>query len=215
MVCRHKSARKITLSFTSDGIPKVTVPRWATLNSGISFAVSKSDWIKNNQPIKQKLNNDSFIGYNHRLNLLGADGKKLKAKADYNFIHINSDVIDESNEYEIIKVIKKALNNHAKETLPERLDLFANTYSFNFENSVVKDIKTRWGSCSSKNNINLSMYLVQLPIKLIDYVLVHELCHTREMNHSKEFWAQVETIIPDYKTSKRELRNIKPNLIIR
>lgn len=86
------------------------------------------------------------------------------------------------------------LKNKAKEKLFPRLHYLANNFGFNYNDIKISQSKSRWGSCSSKKNINLSFYLLLLPDKLIDYVLLHELCHTVHMNHSKAFWELLEQI---------------------
>ena len=70
----------------------------------------------------------------------------------------------------------------------------------------VKNIKTRWGSCSSLNNINLNLHLMRLPDHLIDYVILHELAHTKEKNHGKSFWNLVDSLVMDLKEMKKELK---------
>ena len=87
----------------------------------------------------------------------------------------------------------------AKSCLPRRLDELAATHGFEYETVRVKNQKTRWGSCSAKRNINLNLRLMMAPDEAIDYVIIHELCHLRELNHNPAFWALVETCCPDYR----------------
>ena len=78
----------------------------------------------------------------------------------------------------------------------------------------IRDQKTRWGSCSSKGNLSFSWRLILAPPKVLDYVVVHELCHRKEMNHSPRFWVLVESMIPDYKTHRKWLKENGEKLTI-
>lgn len=88
-----------------------------------------------------------------------------------------------------------------------KLGQFNKFYGFSYNRVSIKNQKTRWGSCSKKGNLNFNYKIVHLPENLVDYLVVHELCHLREMNHSRDFWALVEKTIPDYKILRRQLRN--------
>ncbi|MDR3642685.1 MAG: M48 family metallopeptidase [Candidatus Doudnabacteria bacterium] len=79
-------------------------------------------------------------------------------------------------------------------------------YGFNYRRISVKNQKTRWGSCSKKGNLNFNYKIIHLPEPLVDYLVVHELCHLREMNHSRNFWELVARAIPNYKILRRELK---------
>lgn len=80
-------------------------------------------------------------------------------------------------------------------------------YGFAYKRVSVKNQKTRWGSCSKKGNLNFNYKIIKLPENLVDYLVVHELCHLKEMNHSKNFWSLVSLAIPDYKKLRHQLRN--------
>ncbi len=92
------------------------------------------------------------------------------------------------------KIITDAMRRRAKEVLPARLKELAAEHGLHYTAASLRDSRTRWGSCSSRGNISLSIYLLLLPYRLIDYVLLHELCHTREMNHGVRFWALLDTL---------------------
>lgn len=94
----------------------------------------------------------------------------------------------------VLKAVERAWEVEAKELLPERVKELARINGFAFEQLRVKRIKSRWGSCSSTNNINLSIYLMNLPDHLIDYVILHELCHTIEKNHGAGFWKLLDKV---------------------
>lgn len=83
---------------------------------------------------------------------------------------------------------------------------YSSKYGFDFNQIKIKNQKTCWGSCSRKGNLNFNYKIIFLPEKIQDYIVVHELCHLKEFNHSKKYWALVEEIMPDYLDIKRELK---------
>ena len=93
----------------------------------------------------------------------------------------------------------------ARTVLINRLNQLAQKYGFTFNRVFIKNQKTRWGSCSNKNNINLNMNLVRLPQELIDYTLLHELVHTRIKNHSPKFWNQMDALLGDARKIDKKL----------
>ena len=100
--------------------------------------------------------------------------------------------------------------NDAKLYLLNRLDELARTHGFTYNNATIRNQKTRWGSCSGKNNISLNMQLMNLPKQLIDYVILHELCHLKIKGHSYKFWQMVKRYMPNYEDQKHwlELNNV-------
>ena len=94
----------------------------------------------------------------------------------------------------------------AKEILIRRLNLLSRQSGLPYNRAFVKNQKTRWGSCSEKKNINLNINLVRLPEELMDYAIMHELVHTRVLNHSRQFWDLLETFVKDARARDRELQ---------
>lgn len=96
-----------------------------------------------------------------------------------------------------------------KKLIKERLEHYNQFYHFEYKRIAIKNTKTKWGSCSSQKNLNFHAKLWHLPIELVDYVVVHELCHLAQMNHSQKFWALVAQQVPDYKIRRAALKKIR------
>ena len=109
--------------------------------------------------------------------------------------------IDELSDTEIAELKRKAW-----EYIPSRVDHFAKIMGVTPSHVSINQAKTRFGSCSSKKRLNFSCNVMRYPYEAIDYVIVHELAHIKELNHSKKFWAIVESILPDYKNRQRILK---------
>lgn len=94
----------------------------------------------------------------------------------------------------------------AKTLIPRRAAYYAGRMGVSYGRITIREQKTRWGSCSNKGNLNFNWKLALMPPEILDYVVVHELAHRREMNHSPRFWAEVEAILPDYRERRQKLR---------
>jgi len=99
-------------------------------------------------------------------------------------------------------------NARAKRMIKERVEHFNSFYNFKYNRISIKKQSTRWGSCSSKRNLNFNYKLLFLSQEMADYVVVHELCHLQEMNHSKKFWDLVAKVFPNFKEIRKEMRGI-------
>jgi predicted metal-dependent hydrolase len=116
----------------------------------------------------------------------------------------------ESGNVENVTLDKiKALADQALKIIPARVEYFARIIGVTYGNITIRNQKTRWGSCSSKGNLNFNYQLYYLPDELLDYVVIHELAHRRYMDHSKEFWAEVEKYCPDYRERRQQLKKYK------
>lgn len=107
------------------------------------------------------------------------------------------------------------LTKKARKVIPERTEYFAREMGLRYEKITIRRQKTRWGSCSSKGNLNFNCLLMLTPPEVLDYVVVHELCHLKEMNHSPRFWKEVEMVMPDYPKQRKWLRDNGKYLIER
>lgn len=97
----------------------------------------------------------------------------------------------------------------ARQRITRRVEYFAPLVGVTYNRIFIKEQKTRWGSCSSLGNLNFNWKLILLDEELLDYVVVHELAHRKQMNHSPTFWAEVERVLPDYRERRRRLRECR------
>lgn len=117
------------------------------------------------------------------------------------------------NNQEVVRnAVRRALDDEAKAYLPRRLKYLAETYGFTYAKTGFGNAKGRWGSCTSHGVITLNVALMNLPMSLVDYVLIHELAHTKHLNHSPQFWAEVERCYPVYRSAKKQLKSFSPYL---
>lgn len=140
----------------------------------------------------------------------------LKSKwIDEHMLKVQS-TIDERSKLEKITFEQiKELADQAVEYIPKRVKYYAEKENFVYNKITIKNLVSRWGSCSTKGNLNFNCLLMLTPDYVIDYIVVHELCHLREMNHSEKFWAEVEKIMPDYQRAELWLKQNGGNLISR
>ena len=161
---------------------------------------------------KQQTMFDENSGYctkHHKLDLRKADRKNISVRISKGKINVvyPTELKSASKEIQtaIRKGIERALKVEAKQFLPERVKELAGKFELNYYKLTLKNIKSRWGSCSRKNNINLSIHLMRLPDHLIDYVILHELAHTVHHNHSRRFWAMLDKVSGGAKVLDKEL----------
>lgn len=122
----------------------------------------------------------------------------------------NAEPVERFTKEEIDELARQAL-----EYIPGRVRYYADVIGVDYAKITIRNQKTRWGSCSGKGGLNFNCLLMKTPPEVIDYVVVHELCHRKEMNHSKQFWNEVERILPDYKMSVKWLKEHGSDLMRR
>ena len=97
---------------------------------------------------------------------------------------------------------------YARAFVHDRLQVLNQYYCFDYKRVSIRNQRTRWGSCSKRGNLNFNYRIASLPVHLADYIIVHELCHLKEFNHSQAFWNLVARAIADYRDRRRELRQV-------
>jgi len=140
---------------------------------------------------------------------------RMPAAAADTFVENHKDwILARLKEYERIRALKPAYTEEqraagkklAKAVLAEKCRIFAERMGVSYGTITVREQKTRWGSCSARGNLNFNWKLVLMPEEIQDYLVVHELAHRIEMNHSPAFWAVVERELPDYRTRREWLK---------
>lgn len=119
---------------------------------------------------------------------------------------------DQNHNKTISQTSFSACRARARQLILARLRIYQGIHGSSFMRVSIKDMHTRWGSCSSKGNLNFNYRILFLPVELVDYIIVHELVHLQEMNHSQKFWRQVGRVIPDYKHRLLALRRMERQL---
>lgn len=154
------------------------------------------------------------IGKSHTLVI--QQGATLSVKRQKQHILVQLPSTHELSSAQVQKRIREvvitALRTEAKSYLPKRLEYLANQHGFEYEKVRFSHASSRWGSCSSNGTISLNIALMKLPFELIDYVLIHELAHTLEMNHSSRFWKIVEAGDPHYLEHRKKIKQETPSI---
>lgn len=163
-----------------------------------------------------KYENGMQIGKSHTLIVQISNDSTSSVKRHGQQIIVKLSRHIQLNEPDITRQIRetiiKALRIEAKSYLPKRLSFLAQKYSFNYERTRFSHASGRWGSCSSNGTVSLNIALMKLPFELIDYIIIHELSHTKQMNHSPIFWTLVAQADPNYKAHRRALKSQNPSI---
>jgi predicted metal-dependent hydrolase len=215
-VRRSKLSRHIKLKIDARGSISVSMPMRAPLFLAKTLIAQSRPQIRTHLAKagedRALLMHGDVIGKSHRLAISEAEvfGSRLIGT----FLHVTVPYSTPHDSHEAQLFIKeaalKALRTQSKAYLTRRLEALATEHGFRYQTIRFSNAGTRWGSCSTNGTISLNIWLMQLPFTLIDYVLIHELCHTRHMNHSARFWELVESILPDYRVRRTALKAQHP-----
>lgn len=216
-VQKLSSSKSIRIRVNADGNVRVTQPTWLPYNAGLLFVAKKQKWLQAQiQPVQ--MHNGQRIGKSHTLVIKRISGQNIlpvstRLNAIEALVSASLSASEEQVQLAAQKVARRALKQEAEQLLPQRLKILAEQFNFNYQSVSIRRLTARWGSCSSKQEITLNFYLMQLPWDLIDYVLLHELVHTVNLNHSRDFWNQLERCLPDYRQRRKLLKNYKPTVL--
>lgn len=209
---KRRGTKNMRLSLSPSGEVRVGLPTWVPYGVGLQFVKARREWIEKHRrkiPPSQ-LVVGGLVGKSHRLRYIQAPGlgRTVSTRVSEREVVIKSALAFDSPEVQAKARLacERALKRQAEKLLPQRLEQIANSHGYSYKSMGIKKLTSRWGSCSSKGHITLSLFLMQLPWELIDYVMVHELAHTRYLNHSREFWQEVEHSYPKTKEARRLIK---------
>lgn len=201
---RSLKATRIAVRIRPDGL-LVTLPVSKSPSEANSFILSIQERIIQKQKRIQSRNQSSELTQELGYSTLSFKVELLKANRKDVFFQFSDKILKieypHDADLKSIKVqqacwkgIHYFMKKEAKRLLPSRVEYLAKLHGFTFKDVKIQSGKTRWGSCSSQKNINLSFHLMLLSPELVDYVILHELCHTREMNHGDKFWKLMDGV---------------------
>ncbi len=198
---KSKRAKYLQIKIDPTGDVNVVIPRGYTEKDGLQFLNQKESWVK------EKLK--KIDSTNKKYRYLGEEISITRQKSDFLLEIVpffdGKELIVPSNVFNIREYYLEWLFKEAEDYIIPRVNLLGGINGFRFKSVSIKKLKSRWGSCSSSKRLSFNYKLMYFNTKIIDYVIIHELCHLEEMNHSKNFWQLVESIMPEYRTLKKQL----------
>ncbi|MBN2484684.1 MAG: M48 family metallopeptidase [Bacteroidales bacterium] len=216
---RNPRSRNLKIKIHPEKGVLVTMPALCTEAYALTFVKNKEAWIrkclaKTSQVINRITVFNEFTEFStkfHKLNVQKHNRPALKYEARQGRLTVFypdfADTSDPKIQHFIRHAIVQTIRFEALNYLPKRTKELAAIFNLEVSGVKVRNNKTRWGSCSGKNSINLNIHLMRLPDRLIDYVILHELAHTRVKSHGKPFWQFLETLLPYARLFDKELNS--------
>ena len=201
---KRKNSRNLKMHLDNNGTVKVSLPYYTPYFAAKEFVSNNISWIEKRFDLfKLQKNKYYYLGRN--INLVKKYCPNIKI---FNYIFNDHILVAEASEFKGIsdeEIFNEWLKERALSYIPQKVKEFSEIYGFGYNLVRIKNLTSRWGSCSIKRNLTFNIKLMYFGTDVIDYVIVHELCHLQELNHSKKFWNLVEKIIPDYRERKFKL----------
>lgn len=217
-VNKRRASRYLRLSITPAGQVRVSIPTWAPYRAGLEFAKSREDWIRDQRVVVKPLRHGQPVGKAHHLRFESSPSAlSINSRLAGSTVTVNHPAASAFDHPDVQRAAQsaciRALRRQAEELLPQRLADLAGRHGFDYGEVRIRHLKSRWGSCDQHRRITLNLFLMQLPWDLIDYVLLHELSHTRILRHGPDFWQAMTEVLPDTQPLRKKLRNYHPVLL--
>jgi len=199
---KNARAKRYILRFNREGGIQVTIPRYGTQKEALAFANEHRDWIEKERQAAIASQRNTRELHDGDSIFLAGEKLVLRVARDWGrpFLKVGTHQRFIADEHmDLTRPLRELLRDLALSGIPPRVRTLADSFGLRYEKVVIRDQKTRWGSCSSVGAISLNWRLVMMPEEAMDYVIIHELMHLREMNHSDRFWKLVEEACPEYK----------------
>lgn len=192
---KNRRAKHLSIRINQQGELRVTIPAYVSMRRAEAFLMTRKQWIR------AKLREINSAAGHFRKPVLGElihiRGKQIKIEL-------------QQKEASAEEALWGILLKEARAYLPGRVDLLAETFGLKYSGLKIRRMKTRWGSCTAKNSINLNSWLMMLPEHLSDYVILHELVHTLHRDHSKKFWDALDQLTEgSSKVLRKELKTFR------
>lgn len=217
VIRKNRRATHIRVSVAPDGSLRASMPFFSTqrgLKSLLDNSRTEIRTMLQRSGPSARYEDGMRVGKNHII--LVSSGPTLSVTSARQRITLTKpqDIdIYKSDVQQLIRTeVRKVLRREARQYLPKRLEALARELDCHYERVRLSHASTRWGSCSSRGTISLNIALMQLPFELIDYVLIHELCHTKQMNHSPDFWQLVAAADPHFAHHRKTLKKHSPTI---
>lgn len=223
---RYSKRNSLEIKIKADGQIYVSAPFYMNIKDIEEVLNKKYDWMISKRQFLSEQNRDNknefsdmniipFKGQDISFDINENNKKRVSFRFDGKKLELDIPSGFQSNDREILvkENLRKFYKNYTQDYLKDKLEYYKNMIDVKFVNYRIKDQKSRWGSCSTKGNLNFNFRLSMLPEFVFDYVIVHELCHIREMNHSQRFWMLVERYCPEYKEAREWLRKNSQRLM--
>lgn len=200
-----KKAKYLQLRISRQQL-ELVIPHRISFAEGERFLTGKLDWVSSHAHLFHSVKKHYLFGKEITLRLQPDMFLEKYRVSFQNEVLVFT--VPQKNTYSAEELYEKYLKHVAKKYLMQRGSELSAKFGFSVKRFSVRGQKTRWGSCSRRGNISLNYNLLKFRKEVIDYVIVHELCHLRQLNHSRKFWNEVAQILPHYKSLKKELKKL-------
>lgn len=213
---KRRGAKSIRLKVDERGKVSVTMPPFMPYKLAEQFVRKHQDWLDEEQSKRSVLLHDGLrVGRVHIVRFVydaSAKAPVARVTASQIVVKFSTDIHDEDVQVAAKSAATRALRREAQHFLPKRLTDIAAAEQYDYNGISIKQLRGRWGSCDQAKHITLNLYLMQLPIECIDYVILHELAHTRALHHGPDFWAELEAHLPNARAMKKTMKQYQPTV---